>query len=145
MQAPRVGLANRGGHAGGLQAIQSGLEALVVAQRRTAADEAQDLVRGGRHQPRRANPRIARLDDLAGRPDQHVGIPDGRQAMLGRTFDAHRHAARAEVDRHRALALGQREERIGHQVLRIACRQLAGEGVEQFELLALRVVPDGHR
>ena len=65
--------------------------------------------------------------------------------MLGRALHTHRHAAGVEVDRRRALALGQREERVGHQVLRIARRQFARESMEQFELLALRVVPDDHR
>ena len=144
MQAPRIRLANRGRHTGGLQTVQGGLEALVVALRRAAPNEAQNLVRCSRHQARRANPRIARFDDLAGRPDQDIGVPDRCQTMLGGTLDAHRYAVGAEVDWYRALGLGQRKEWVGHQVLRIACRQFAGKRMEQFELLALRVVPDGH-
>jgi len=88
---------------------------------------------------------VAAISRLAGGPNQDVGIPYRRQAMLGRAFDPHGHAAGAKVDRHRALALGQREKRVGHQVLRVARRQLAGKRMKQFELLALRVVPDGHQ
>ncbi|KAG1318512.1 hypothetical protein G6F63_015178 [Rhizopus arrhizus] len=55
MQASPGCLADRRGHGRGLQPIQRGFEALVVAQRRTAPDEAQDLVGRGLQQPRRAS------------------------------------------------------------------------------------------
>ena len=52
VQAPSGRLADGRGHSGRLQPVQRGLEALVVAQRRAAPDEAQDLVGRGLHQPR---------------------------------------------------------------------------------------------
>jgi len=80
-----------------LQAIQRGLEALVVAQRRAAADEAQNLVGRRLHPARRLDARVARFDDLAGGPDEDVRIPDGGDAVLLRAFHAHGDAAGAEV------------------------------------------------
>ncbi|MCY1268170.1 hypothetical protein D9M70_166190 [compost metagenome] len=137
MQAPAGGLADRGGDAGRLQSIQGCLEALVVAQRGAAADEAQDLVGRRAHQPRGRNARIARFDDLAGRPDQDVGIPDRGDAVLQRALHTHRHAAGAEIDRDGAPRLGQREERMRHQALGVARRHVARQGAEKIQLLAL--------
>src|SRR3546814_11301549 len=42
-----------------------------------------------------------------------------------------------EVDRRQALRLGEREERIGHEVLCVARREIAGERAEQIELFPL--------
>src|SRR5690606_36485537 len=51
VQAPPAGFADRGGHAGGLQPVQGGPQALVVPRRGAATDEAQDLVGRGAYQP----------------------------------------------------------------------------------------------
>mmetsp|Transcript_7178 Transcript_7178/g.12987 ORF Transcript_7178/g.12987 Transcript_7178/m.12987 type:complete len:220 (-) Transcript_7178:722-1381(-) len=140
MQAPPSRLADRRGHRRGLQAIQRRLEALVVSQRRTAPDEAQDLVGRGLHQPRRAQARVAGFHDLRSRPDQHVRVPNRGDAVLLRALHADRHAAGLEVDGRRAPRLCQREERKGHQVLAVARRHVARQGAEQIELFAL--LPD---
>ena len=52
-------------------------------------------------------------------------------------LDANGDLASAEVDRNDAPGLGQGEERICHQVLRIACREVARKRSEQVELFAL--------
>ena len=120
MQAPSGRLADGRGHRCRLQAIRGRFQALVVAQRRAAPDETQDLVGAHLHQPRGRNARIAGFHDLRGGPDQDVGIPDCGNAVLLRTLHSDGDATGAEVDRRRAARLRQREERKGHQVL--ACR-----------------------
>ena len=121
-----------------LQPVERRLEALIVAQRCAAPGEVQYLVGRRRHQARRAQARVARLDDLGSGPDQNVGVPDGGHAMFGDGLDADCNVARTEVDRRRAVGFGETEEWIGHEVLRVAGREVAGERAEQFELLAFR-------
>jgi len=134
MQAPPGGLADGGGHRGGLQAIQGGPEALVVAPRCTPSDKAQDLVGCGAHSSRWPDTGIAGLDNLAGRPDQDIGIPDGGDTVRSRALHPHGDRPGVEVDGHGAPRLGQRKERIGHQVLGVADRHLSRQGAEQIEL-----------
>src|SRR3546814_21143765 len=56
----------------------------------TAAGEGEDFMRRCGNEPRRRLSGIlARLDDLAGHPDQHIGIPDGCHAMFGSGLDKH--------------------------------------------------------
>jgi len=121
-----------------LQPVERRFQALVVAQRRTAPDEAQDLVGAHLHQPRGRYARIAGFHDLAGGPDQDVGIPDRGDAMLLRAFHADGDTASAKVDRRCAPRLGERKERKGHQVLAVARRHVARQRAEQVELFALR-------
>ena len=130
-------LPDRGGDGGGLQAIEPGLQALVVQRGIAATDEGQDLIGRRGHQARGAQATVARIDDLGGCPDQHVGVPDGRHAVLRRRLDADRHLAHPEVDRPDARRFGEGEERPGHQVLRVAQRHVAGSCPEQFELLVV--------
>lgn len=138
VQAPSSSFADGRCHRGRLQPVERGLEALVVAQRLAAPDEAQDLVGRGLHPPRRLDARVLGFDDLAGGPDQDVCIPDGGNAMLLRAFYANGGVAAAKVDRRGAPRLRQREKRIGHQVLGIArCHVLARQSTEQVELFAL--------
>lgn len=132
--APQVGLAQVGHHRGRLEAVQCGAQALVVAQRSAPPGEGEDLVRRRAEQARGAQAGVARLDELAGGPDQHVGVPDGGEAVLGGALDADAHVARGVVDRLGALRLGQREERVRHQVLLVAHRHGAGQRDEQVEL-----------
>ncbi|WIG53946.1 MAG: hypothetical protein OJF48_004867 [Afipia sp.] len=103
-----------------LQPVERRLQALVVAQRRAAPDIGENFVGRGGHQPRGAKPGIPRLDDLARRPDQDVGVPDCRHAMIGHGLDADRHVAGDEIDRRNAMGFGEREERIGHEILRVS-------------------------
>lgn len=145
VQSPAGGLADRGRHSGRLQAIQCRLETLVVAQRCAPANKAQDLVRRGLYPPGRPNTRIAGLDNLAGRPDEDVGIPDGGDAVLLRALHADGDLAVAKVDRRGTPRLRQREERVGHQILGVARRHVARQRTEQIELfsLLLRAGHDG--
>ena len=138
MAAALSGLADRGGDRGGLEPVERRLQPLIVAHRRAASDEAEDFVRGGDQQPRGAKPGIAGFDDLARRPDQDIGVPDGRHAVIGDRLDPDRHRAGAKVDRGDAVGFGEGEERIGHEILRVSWREVAGERAEQIELSALR-------
>jgi hypothetical protein len=49
--------------------------------------------------------------------------------------------SRVEIDGDIPLGLRQRKERIRHQVLGIARRQIARKGAKQVELIALRMAP----
>lgn len=64
----------------------------------------------------------ADVDDLAGCPNQDVGVPDRRHTMFDRRLDADRDLAHAKIDRCHAAGFGKREERPRHQILRIARR-----------------------
>ena len=130
-------LADRGGDRCRLEPVERGLQPVVVAERHAASDEVQDFIGRGRHEARRAQADVTSLDDLRGRPDQDICVPDRRHAVFGDGFDADFHRARLEVDRRQALRLGQREERIGHEVLRVARRKIAGQRPEQIELRTL--------
>ena len=131
------GLADRCADGRGLKPVQRRLQALIVAQRRAATDEAQDFVGSGRHQTRGAKARVTSLDDLARGPDQDVGIPDRRHAVIGHGLDADRHCAADEIDRRDAMGFGEGEKRIGHEILRISNGELTRQRPEQVELSAL--------
>jgi len=92
-------------------------------------------MRRSSNQPRGGSPGIARLDDLARHPDQHIGIPDCCHAVFGGGFDEDRDLAHTKIDRFDALRLGETEERPGHQVLRIARRDIASGPDEEIELV----------
>ena len=128
----------RGRDRGRLEPVEAGLEALVVACAGAAADEGEDLVWRRGHQAGSAQAGVAGMDDLRGCPDQHIGVPDGRHAMFGYGLDANGDRAGPEIDRRKALRLGEREKWIGHQVLRIPRREVARERTEEVELLAPR-------
>ena len=136
MHAPLAHLAQRSGDRGGLQTVERRLQAVIIAGARAAAGEGENLARGRSHQARGAQAGVARFDDLAGCPDQHVGIPDCGHAVLGHRLDADGDFVHAEIDRCRAVGLGEAEERIGHEVLRVPRREVAGQSPEEFELLA---------
>ncbi len=125
VQPPSRGFADGRGHRRGLQPVERSLQALVVAQRRAAPDVAQDLVGAHLHQPRGRDARIAGFHDLAGGPDQDVGIPDRGDTVLLRTLHADGDATGPEVDR----------------------RHVARQRAEQVELFALLhwSLPQGQR
>ena len=132
-----LALAQRRGDGSGLQLVQRGAQRQVVAAAGAPLRKAQDLVGRGHHQARRRNAFLLGLDDLARSPDQHVGVPDGGNSMLGYALYRERDAAGIEADRYSARRLGEREERIGHQVLRVAQRHVtARQRAEQRQLLA---------
>ncbi len=56
--------------------------------------------------------------------------------MLRHGLDADGNLAAPVVDRRDAMGLGEREERIGHEVLGVARREIAWQRPKQFELLA---------
>lgn len=131
------GLADTCCDGGRLEPIQRCLEALVIAQRDPAADEGENFIRCRRHQAGRSEALISGFNDLAGRPDQYVCVPDGRHAIFGHGFHADRYVACNEVDRASAWGFGEGEEGIGHEILRIAGREIAWNGAEQVKLSAL--------
>lgn len=137
MAPPLGGLTDRRRHRGRLQPVQRGLQALIVPQRRPAPGEIEDLIGCGRHQPRGAQACIARFDDLARRPDQDVGIPDRGHAVVGHGLDPDRDIARNEIDGADARRLGEGEEGIGHEILRITWGELPRQRPKEVELAAL--------
>ena len=130
---PALGwLADRGHDGGRLQPIKCCFEPVVIARAGAAANKGQDFVRRRRHQARCLQTSVAGFDNLARRPDQHVGVPDGRHAVLRHGFDANADFAGVEIDRDDTLRFGEREERISHQILGVAGREIAGKRSKQF-------------
>ena len=93
-----LGLADRRRDGRRLQPVEGGLQPVVIEDRVAAPDEGEDFIGRPRHQARGGDPPVARFDDMRGGPNQDVGIPDGRHAMLGRRLDPDRHVAHAKVD-----------------------------------------------
>ena len=137
MTPPFGGLANGRGDGRGLEPVKRRLQALIVAQAGAAADELQDLVGRRNHQARGAKPCVASLDDLAGSPDQYVGVPYGRHAVIGDGLDADRHVAGDEIYRRDAMGLGEGKERISHKILRISGCEVTRQRSKQIELPTL--------
>ena len=102
-------LAQRGRHRGRLQSIDRCLQPVIIAGACAAAGEGVNLAWRGHHQARGAQPGVACFDDLARGPDQHVGIPNGRHAVLRDRLDADRDLVHPEVDRRRSVGLGEAE------------------------------------
>ena len=127
-------LAQRRGDRRRLQTVEGGLQPVIVARTGAAAGEGEDLARSRRHETGCAQSGVPGLDDLARGPDQHVGIPDGRHAVLGYRFDTNGDVLHPEVDRRNAVGLGEAEEGIGHEILRIPRREIAGQSPKEFEL-----------
>jgi Periplasmic binding protein len=78
--------------------------------------------------------------------EQLAKVRNRRHAVSGPRFDADGDVVHLEVDRCRARSFGEAEQRIGHEVLRVPGREIAGEGAEQLKLLALGsgMVPRRH-
>jgi len=87
---------------------------------------------------------VTGFDDLRRGPDQNVCIPDRRHAVFRHGFDTN--CDRTGTDRHHAFRLGERKERVSHQILRVAGREITGQSPKEFELVALGMVsaPHGH-
>jgi hypothetical protein len=64
--------------------------------------------------------------------------------VLGHRFNANGNLAGAKFDWNDALGLGKREERIGHQILRLARRKVTRKRAEQIELFAFRTASAPH-
>ena len=82
-----------------------------------------------------------RGDGVRGRRGVLIPLTGGGVGGVVREGSCAKHQtvdASAEVDRNDAPGLGQGEERICHQVLRVACREVARKRSEQVELFALQ-------
>ena len=135
MTAALVLLADRRGNGRRLQAVERCAQPLIMVLARPAPDEGQNLVRTGGDVPRWRAACVARFNELTRRPNQNVGIPDGRHAVFGYGFDRDPCGPHCEVDRCGAPRLGKAEEGPGHQILSIARGNVTGHRVEQVELL----------
>src|SRR3546814_9969318 len=93
MAAALVLLADGCGDGRRLQPVERGFEAVIIVTARPAPAIGQYLMRGRRHEPRGRPSGIACLDELARRPDQDVGVPDGRHAMFGHGFRSEEHTS----------------------------------------------------
>ena len=100
----------------------------------SAPDESEDVIRGRRDEPRGRQTLIPGLDDLRGRPDQDIGIPDRGDAIVEGSRDPNGDPLGIENNRLDALGFGEREEGIGHQVLRVSRSQIPRQGSEDLEL-----------
>ena len=131
---PMLAVADGGADDGRLQAGERALQELVVAGAGLPADRGQELIGREAQEARGLEAEVFGLDDLARRPDQHVGVPDGRHAVLGHGVDLDADIAGFVEDRRRAPGLGEREERPLHQVALIARAGVAGGDDERVEL-----------
>ena len=127
-------VADGGADDGRLQAGERALQQLVVAGPGLPTDCGQELVGREAQEARSLETEVLGLDDLARRPDQHVGVPNGRHAMLGHGVDLDSNAGGFVEDRRRAPRLCEREERPLHQVALIARAGVAGGDDERIEL-----------
>src|SRR4029077_7383266 len=81
---------------------------------------------------------IGRLDDLAGSPDQHIGVPDSCHAVLGKTVHLDPDPSGLVNDRDSAPALGETEEGLAHQIALVAHTDaVVGKSDERIEARAL--------
>ncbi len=127
-------LADRRGNGRRLQAVERCAQPLIMVLARPAPDEGQNFVRTGGDVPRCRPACVARFDELTRRPNQNVGIPDGRHAVFGHGFDRDPCGPHCEVDRCGAPRLGKAEEGPGHQILSIARGNVTRHRIEQVEL-----------
>ena len=134
MAPPMLAAADGGADDGRLQAGERALQELVIAGAGLPADRGQELIGREAQEARGLEAEVFGLDDLARRPDQHVGVPDGRHAVLGHGVDLDADIAGFVEDRRRAPGFGEREERPLHQVALIARAGVAGGDDERFEL-----------
>jgi hypothetical protein len=117
-----------------LQVRERALQALVVAGACLAAIDDQELVGREAEETRGLETEILGLDDLARRPDEHIGVPDGRHAVLGHGVDLDANAGGFVQDRRGAPGLCEGEERPLHQVALVARTGVAGGDDERVEL-----------
>src|SRR5260370_18527309 len=103
-----------------LEPMERLLQSHVLALARTATDRDQELVWPEAEEAGSSEALVGRLDDLAGSPDQHIGIPDGCHAVLGKTVHLDPDPTSLVEDRGNAPALGETEEGLAHQVALIA-------------------------
>src|SRR5699024_1231113 len=70
---------------------------------------------------------------------------DRGHTVIGNGLDPDGHAACGEVDGRDALRLGEGKEGIGHEILRVSWREVAGKRPKQVELPALGRESTSHR
>lgn len=124
-----------------MQPGERSLEQAIIPCARGSAHGRQKLVWGEAQEARRPEASILGLDDLAGGPDQYVGIPDRRHAVLGQTVDLHTLAAGLVEDGGNALCLGERKERPLHQVALVAGTGIPTRDHEGVEAQPLTLLP----
>ena len=136
MTPPMLAVADGGADDGRLQAGECAFQELVVAGAGLAADRAEKLV--GREAQKAGSPQaeVFRLDELARGPDEHIGVPDGRHAVLGHGVDLDPDIAGLIEDRRDASGLGEGEERTLHQVALVARAGVARGDDKRVELAA---------
>ncbi len=109
-----------------------------------AADAAQQLIRREAEEARSGEAQILGPDNLARGPDQHVGVPDRRHAMLGHAEHLHLDVIGTVEDRLGARRFRQREEWPLHQIALVARAGVAAdhhEGIEPGPLALARRAP----
>src|SRR5216683_8445692 len=118
-------------------------EILLIAGR--AADTAQQLIWREAEEARGGEAQILGPDNLARCPDQHIGVPDRRHAMLGHAEHLHLDVISAVEDRLGTRRFRQREEWPLHQIALVARTGVTAdhhEGIEAGPLaLAQRAPP----
>src|SRR5438132_81557 len=136
--SPIHAVTDRGQDHSGLEPLQRPLQPDVLTLSRSAADRDQELI--GREAEEAGSPEavIGGLDDLAGSPDQHIGVPDGCYAVLGKTVHLDPDSTSLVEDWGSAPALGETEEGLAHQVALVAqADAVVGESDERIEARAL--------
>src|SRR5258705_4541511 len=142
--SPMLTVADGGGDNSRLQTGQRRLqeEILVIAGRTT--DSTQQLIGREAEEARGGKAQILGPDNLARGPDQHIGVPDRRHAMLRHAEHLHLDVIGTIEDRFGAWRFRQREEWPLHQVALIARAGVAAdhhEGIEPGPLALARRAP----
>ena len=146
MPPPMLAVADGGADHRRLQTGERALQQAIFARAGGAANRLQELIGREAQEARRAQAVVLGLDDLAGRPDEHVGVPDRRHAVFGHPKDFDALPAGFIKDRGDALGLGKREEGPLHEIALIAGAGIAGghhERIEPFAFAALSQVLPG--
>ena len=116
----------------------AGLETVVVPHAGAATNEGQNLVgvaaiRREVFRPASRASTICEAAQIRTSASQIVAMPCSGTASTRMAI-----VAGAEVDRNDAPGFGEGEERIGHQILRIAWREIARQRAEQIKLFPFR-------
>src|SRR5713226_3198539 len=125
--SPMLTVADGGGDNSRLQAGQRRLqeEVLLIAGRTT--DTAQQLIGREAEEARGDKAQILGADNLARCPDQHVGVPDRRHAVLWHSEHLHLDVIGTVEDRLGTRRFRQREERPLHQIALVARAGVAAD------------------
>ena len=134
MQVACTGCSDRGSYRRRLQPGEGCLEAIVAAFVGSTTDESEDVIGSRRDEPRGRQTLIPGLYDLRGRPDQDIGIPDRGDAVVEGSRNPNGDPLGIENNRFDALGFGEREEGVGHEILRISRSQIPRKRSEDLKL-----------